>query len=140
MTATKTKKRTTKLIPKRTPSRPAQRLLAFARAKSRDCQTWPELHNDVYGVGAMAGQLFPTVSSRTAFAKTPEFREIAKLIEQLPGPGDQPPQALPSGKLLLRLPVSLHAALVKEAELEGISLNQLVVAKVAAQLRDVVRT
>ena len=43
-----------------------------------------------------------------------------------------------SGRFVVRLPVSLHAALEREAKAEGVSLNQLVVAKLAAQLRDVV--
>ena len=118
---------------------PAQQLMAFARKKVSECQEWPDLHNAVYGVGALFSQLFPTVSARTAFAKSVEFREISKLIESLPGPGREKPSAPLSGKLLVRLPTSLHKALTKEAAEEGVSLNQLIVAKVAAQLRDVVR-
>lgn len=118
---------------------PAQQLLTFAKRKVRDCREWPELHNAVYGVGALFTQLFPTPSARTAFAKSDEFRQIAKLIESLPGPGNENSESPPSGKLLVRLPSSLHRALTKEAEAEGVSLNQLIVAKVAAQLRDVVR-
>lgn len=37
-----------------------------------------------------------------------------------------------SGKLNLRLPQSLHARLAREAEREGVSLNQLIVAKLAS--------
>ena len=44
-----------------------------------------------------------------------------------------------SGKLLVRWPNSWHRALTKEAEADGVSLNSWIVAKVAAQLRDVVR-
>ncbi|MCK5641721.1 MAG: toxin-antitoxin system HicB family antitoxin, partial [Gammaproteobacteria bacterium] len=39
-----------------------------------------------------------------------------------------------SGKFVVRLPRSLHAALENEAEVEGTSLNQLVVTKLAVQL------
>jgi len=35
----------------------------------------------------------------------------------------------------VRLPKSLHAALAREAEAEGVSLNQLVVAKLALHLQ-----
>ena len=38
---------------------------------------------------------------------------------------------------MVRLPISLHAALEREAAAEGVSLNQLVVAKLAAQLSSV---
>ncbi|MBW1792200.1 MAG: toxin-antitoxin system HicB family antitoxin [Deltaproteobacteria bacterium] len=41
-----------------------------------------------------------------------------------------------SGKFVVRLPRSLHAALEKEAESEATSLNQLVVAKLAVQLNN----
>ena len=72
-----------------------------------------------------------------AFAKSAEYRELTKLIDDLAGPDDElPPAATSSGKLLVRLPSSLHSALLKEAELEGVSVNQLVVAKLSAQLRD----
>lgn len=37
----------------------------------------------------------------------------------------------PSGKFLVRLPVTLHGELAKEAEKEGVSLNQFVVAALA---------
>jgi predicted HicB family RNase H-like nuclease len=39
-----------------------------------------------------------------------------------------------SGKFIVRLPVTLHAALEAEAKDEGVSLNQLVVAKLAISL------
>jgi predicted HicB family RNase H-like nuclease len=40
-----------------------------------------------------------------------------------------------SGRKQVRLPSSLHAALEREAVDEGVSLNQLVVAKLAVQLK-----
>ena len=40
-----------------------------------------------------------------------------------------------SGKFNVRVPKSLHAALATEAEAEGVSLNQLVVAKLARHLQ-----
>ena len=40
---------------------------------------------------------------------------------------------------MVRLPRSLHAALEREAAIEGVSLNQLVVMKLAAQLKDLAR-
>ena len=118
---------------------PARKLLKFAQTKVGECREWPELHNAVYGVGALFSQLFPTVSARTAFAKSAEFREIATLIESLPGPGNNQVPETFSGKLSLRLPTAIHRALSKEAEEQGVSLNQLILAKVSVQLRDVVR-
>ena len=40
-----------------------------------------------------------------------------------------------SGRFNVRVPKSLHAALASEAEAEGVSLNQLVVAKLAMRLQ-----
>jgi hypothetical protein len=44
-----------------------------------------------------------------------------------------------SGKFVLRLPHSLHAALAREAEDEGVSLNQLAVSKLSIPLSKLVR-
>ncbi len=43
-----------------------------------------------------------------------------------------------NGAISVRLPRSVHAALLAEAREEGVSLNQLCVAKLVAQLRAVV--
>jgi antitoxin HicB len=40
-----------------------------------------------------------------------------------------------SGKFNVRIPKSLHAALASEADSEGVSLNQLVLAKLAMHLQ-----
>ena len=45
-----------------------------------------------------------------------------------------------SGRFVLRLPKSLHAALSAEATREGVSMNQLIVAKLAATLGQTLRT
>jgi predicted RNase H-like HicB family nuclease len=42
-----------------------------------------------------------------------------------------PPQRRYSGNLRLRLPISLHGRLAREAEREGVSLNQWIVGKLA---------
>lgn len=131
----------TKAAPKKSLAKtPAQKLLEFARETAKTAKTWPELSNAIYGVGALFGRLFPTIESRTAFSKSAEYRAISDLIDKLPGPGDERSPAVScSGKLLVRLPASLHAALLKEAGDEGVSVNQLVVSKLSAQLREIVR-
>ena len=124
------------------PHTPAQQLLQTAKEAVTRCRSWIELHNAIYGVGGPFARLFPEVSDRTAFANSEEHKAITALIESLPDPDglseDREP-ALSAGKFLLRMPVSLHAALTKEAELEGVSLNQLCVAKLAAQLAAITR-
>jgi hypothetical protein len=51
------------------------------------------------------------------------------LIDGLPEPPVGPQRQEYSDRFKVRIPKSLHAALVREAEAEGVSLNQLVVAK-----------
>jgi antitoxin HicB len=73
-----------------------------------------------------------------SFAKTKESRQIDRLIDNLPDwaiPPVGPQRREYSGKFNVRVPKSLHAALASEAEAEGVSLNQLVVAKLALHLQ-----
>jgi len=49
--------------------------------------------------------------------------------KEIPEPAAEPQY---SGKFLVRGPKSLHAALIREAELEGVSLNQFVVSALSA--------
>jgi antitoxin HicB len=62
-------------------------------------------------------------------------RQIDHLIDSLPEPPVGPQRREYSGKFNVRVPKSLHAALASEAEAEGVSLNQLVVAKLALHLQ-----
>src|SRR5436853_7272737 len=97
--------------------------------------TWVEANNAVYGPGGPFVRLFPTAKDRVAFAKTEESRQIDELIDSLPEPSIGPQRREYSGKFNVRVPKSLNAALPSEAEAEGVSLNQLVVAKLALHLQ-----
>jgi hypothetical protein len=97
--------------------------------------TWVEANNAIYGPGGPFARLFPSVKDRHAFARTPESRRIDELIDSLPKPVPGPQRHEFSGKFNVRIPKSLHAALVSEAEAEGVSLNQLVLAKLALHLQ-----
>lgn len=93
--------------------------------------TWVEVNNAIYGPGGPYARLFPNAKDRVAFAKTKESRQIDRLIDKLPEPPVGPQRREYSGKFNVRVTKSLHAALASEAEAEGVSLNQLVVAKLA---------
>lgn len=58
---------------------------------------------------------------------------LTLLIDSAKRHGEPIPQAEKrfSGNLRLRLPVSLHGRLAREAEREGVSLNQWIVSKLA---------
>jgi antitoxin HicB len=58
---------------------------------------------------------------------------LALLIDSARRHGERtpPPERRYSGNLRLRLPASLHGRLAREAEREGVSLNQWIVARLA---------
>lgn len=129
----------TKPVAKATAAR-ARDALEFAQRQAAQAKNWVEFHNALFGIGGRLTELFPTQAERVAFGKTDEHRQIMELLEQLQGNDKEepaPPDA--SGRFVLRLPRSMHAALMAEAQAEGISLNQLCVAKLATQLRANVR-
>lgn len=113
----------------------AQKCLEFAQSKLPSCKYWHELHNAMFGVGGEFSRLFKTPEERTEFSKTPEYAQIWAIINQLRDNSGEPPIEEFSGKMSLRLPKSLHAALAREAENEGVSLNQLIIVKLATELR-----
>lgn len=123
-------------MPKRSIHTRAQELLTLARKLAEaPGLTWVEANNAVYGPGGPFTRLFPSARDRAAFARMEESQRIDELIDTLPEPPVGPQRREYSGKFNVRLPKSLHAALASEAEAEGVSLNQLVVAKLAMHLQ-----
>ena len=118
----------------RAKSSAAEQLLQIAVDAAKRAETWQDLHNSVYGVGGPFSQLFKTPAERTEFSKSEQCQQIREMIQALPGRGGVVEDF--NGKILVRVPKSLHAALSHEAEQEGVSLNQLIVSKLSAQLRD----
>ncbi len=114
----------------------AQQLLTLARKLAEaPGLTWVEANNAVYGPGGPFARLFPSAADRVAFSKTPVSRQIDEIIDSLPEPPLGPQRREYSGKFNVRVPKSLHAALAGEAAAEGVSLNQLIVAKLALHLQ-----
>jgi predicted HicB family RNase H-like nuclease len=121
---------------KRSTKTAGQKLLTLARKLAETPGiTWVEANNAVYGPGGPYARLFPNAKDRLAFAKTETSRQVDRLIDSLPEPPVGPQRREYSGKFNVRLPKSLHAALASEAAAEGVSLNQLVVAKLALHLQ-----
>ena len=119
----------------------ARQLLEFARERAARATDWVELHNALFGLGGKAAELFPTESERTALSRTGEYRRLLALLDELPPPAVKEFAGLlatANGAISVRLPRSVHAALLAEAEAEGVSLNQLCLSKLVAQLRAVV--
>ena len=119
----------------------ARQALAFARKRAAGATDWVELHNALFGLGGKATELFATEAERTAFSRTAEYKRILALLDGLPAPTTKEFVNLlgsANGAISVRLPRSVHAALLAEAKAEGISLNQLCLSKLVAQLRTVV--
>lgn len=120
----------------KTIKRSAKELLTLAQKLAETPGlTWVEANNAVYGPGGPFVRLFPTAADRVAFAKSDESQQIDALIDSLPDPTVGPQRREYSGKFNVRIPKTLHAALASEAEMEGVSLNQLVLAKLAMHLQ-----
>jgi hypothetical protein len=119
----------------------ARKLLEFAQQRAAQAADWIELSNALFGLGGKATELFSKESERTALCRTEEYKRILTLMDTLPQPqvhGFVEMVASAHGAISVRLPRSVHAALLAEAKAEGVSLNQLCVAKLVAQLRAVV--
>jgi hypothetical protein len=117
-------------------------LLRQAEQEARTVETWADLSNFLFDPDfGLLIKAYPTKAERTAFMKTPEYKRIRQLVAEVRQRTGLVEGATPkkkSGRFLVRLPQSLHAALEIEAQREGVSLNQLVVAKLAFQLSSLV--
>src|SRR5262249_7119421 len=109
-------------------------LLTLAR-KLAQTPGWVEANNAIYGPGGPFARLFSNAKDRVAFAKTKESRQIDRFIDSLPEPPVGPQRREYRGKVNVRVRKSLHASLASEAEAEGVSLNQLIVTKLALHLQ-----
>ena len=119
----------------------ARQVLEFAESRAKEVADWLELHFALYSVDGKATELFPTEAERSAFMRTAEHKRILALMDTLPSPKTKAMREMVSsanGAISVRLPRSVHAALLAEAKAEGVSLNQLCVSKLVAQLRTVV--
>jgi predicted HicB family RNase H-like nuclease len=97
--------------------------------------TWSAEDNEHVGLCAE----FPSLSW---LAPSPEKalsgirRVVAEVVDDLKASGEPVPDALAektySGRLLVRIPASVHRTLATEAAEQGISLNRLVSAKLTA--------
>lgn len=106
---------------------------------------WMDFSNKYFGIGN------PYVpkdqAERKEFLASPEYKQVQdwkfaleKMQPEVDAPDREiewgPNQEEPgyNGKILVRVPKTLHRALVEEAKREGVSLNQLCLAKLARSL------
>lgn len=109
-------------------------LLKAARHEAARVTTWADLSNFLFDPDeGLITKAYPQGPERSKFMKSAEYKAIRQLIDEVEDRTGLVEGAVPkkSGKFVVRLPRSLHAALEAEAEREGVSLNQLVVAKLS---------
>jgi predicted HicB family RNase H-like nuclease len=112
-------------------------ILRQAVDAARSTETWADLSNALFApFDGLVTKAYRTHAQRAAFRQSEEYKKIRELLAEKIKATGLVAGATPrkSGKFVVRLPQSMHAALEHEAAREGISLNQLVVAKLAFQL------
>ncbi len=116
----------------------SQALLKEAESEARKVATWADLSNFLCDPeDGIVARAYPTRAEREALVGTAEYKQIRRLLSEARARTGLVAGATPqrkSGRFVVRLPQSLHAALEREAKAEGISPNQLVVAKLSLQL------
>ena len=116
-----------------------EELVSFAE-KLRDAGfNWVQANNALYGPGGKYTELFVAAGDRTKFSGSPADKRLTAILESLPASTEPVSTASASGKLNVRMPKSVHAALASEAVREGVSLNHLIVSKLSLQLQAAVR-
>lgn len=117
----------------------AEELLHATEEIARSVTSWADLSNALFDpMSGIVAQAFPTRTERESFVQSEEYKKIKKLLEEARDRFGLVDGATPtkSGRFVVTLPRSLHAALEREAAVEGVSLNQLVLTKLAWQLKD----
>lgn len=114
----------------------AGQFVDFARQIAEEVSNWADWHNVVFGAEGKFSELFPTEAERAAFVDSRFYAEIEEISQGLRAGNSIKEFTVPShsGRFVVRIPKSLHTALVEEAKVEGVSLNQLVLTKLAVNL------
>ncbi len=122
-------------------SKKSSTILESARSLASSAESWADLSNALFNPeDGLLVKAYPTREEREAFLKTKEYEAIRKLREAAMDETGLIEGATPkkSGKFMVRLPKTLHGALEREAAEEGVSLNQLVVTKLAVSMSQLV--
>lgn len=101
------------------------------------CESWADFSNDLFSGEGLLRALLPDEDKRSTFFRANRSR-LKKLMDAAIARHGFHAGAAPkrrTANFVLRLPVSLHRELKNEAQGEGVSLNQLMILKLAAQLK-----
>ena len=115
-------------------------LLDRAKRETIALTNWADVSNALFDpeIGLLT-RAYPDPEERKAFMKSGEYKAIRQTLAEAMEQSGLVEGATPekSGRFVVRLPKSLHGALEQEADKEGVSLNQLVVTKLAVKLSQI---
>ncbi|HUG91201.1 MAG TPA: toxin-antitoxin system HicB family antitoxin [Planctomycetaceae bacterium] len=117
----------------------AGRIVEQAKALASTVTTWADFAAAVFGhKDGLIAKTFTDEAERQLFYDSEEYRTLSSMRLQLIKKFGVQEGATPekSGRVLLRIPKSLHKSLEVEAKREGVSLNQLAVSKLSLPLKE----
>jgi hypothetical protein len=109
-------------------------IVEAARLEAATATSWTDFSDFLFDPQeGLLTRLIPTGARRRQFMQSAEYAELTKLRDEVRDrtglfEGSMPPR---SNKILVELPQSMRAALEAEAQSEGVSVDQLVIAKLA---------
>jgi hypothetical protein len=118
----------------------ADEVLRQAKILAAKVESWADFSAQLFDQRfGLVAKTFPDEFERQAFYDTKAYEDIHQILDNLMekfglAAGSTPKEK--SGKVLVRLPKSVHQALAIEAKREGVSLNQLAVSKLTLPLRN----
>ena len=121
----------------------ASRIEREAEALFFEGADWATLYRRVFGPGGLVGQFFPERAQRQQFIRTAAYERIQQMLADLrkrespsgrrsgPASGETATRVVhePTQMITVRLPASLHKALLAESQELNTSMNQLCISK-----------
>lgn len=98
---------------------------------SRASRDWETFFKQVMGIDGLIYQLFPTIDERRQFETTSEYVEIQHILAEMRSRPQKRnlPDREKTKMITVRLPESLHTALMQEADDLNTSMNKLCISK-----------
>ncbi len=119
--------------------RKANTIVEQAKALANEVKTWADFSAAIFDqkTGLIA-KTFSDPMEREAFFDSEQYKAINRILLDLMKKFGVAAGATPqkSGRMLVRLPKTVHTVLEVEAKKEGVSINQLAVAKLSVPLRE----
>ena len=110
----------------------------MALEMARQVSDWETFFRGMMGTGGVLEQLFPAREQRSAFKQMPEYHEIQRIMARLRDQLNKrsKPEREITRVITVRLPESLHHALMAEAGDMKTSMNKLCISKLLQVIDD----